>query len=206
LFKSIFRSIAGLGIGLSFVSAFGQTEIQITFNFSGSGPTSLYDTYVFAATDPSVTSNVVQYSEGTESQGDTVYVNNPSASDSYSYVAFGLYDDSAGTHVALSSANSLAGDAWSTLFPNFSESSIITDLESGNPTVTNQLSSDIVSWYTQVYPVLSYSLNSPSIANLTGFSNGVLIGSASSQMNPAPEPVSLVAVLGLIPLLRRRRR
>jgi hypothetical protein len=206
-----------LGLTLATVLGWGLAQadnIQVNFNFNSGGPTqSLYDTYIFAAQFPGSSTNAISTGPLSVSNGDTIYVNNPSHfSGTYSYVFFGLYNDAnSGVHVAVGTNNDLSGQNWdhwfNVGFNGVAESTISSELSnSANQSDLSQLAQGLLSYYstTGVSPILSYG--GTSTAEITGFSNGVNLGTATSNLQSVPEPANLLVLAGMVPLLLLRRR
>jgi hypothetical protein len=192
--STVFRASITLACLLAALAARGQSTIQVTLDFASGAPTaSLYDLYIFAGTDPGITSSVATYgSYGTISDplvsGDTMSVVNPSnVPNVYSYMFLGLYTDAnAVTHVAVGVETDLTGDSWDTLFDSTNvgapESVVISDLEGTTSGQTmGTLAGNVLSNFIGgVYPVTGFELDTPAIAQITGFSEGVHLGTATS--------------------------
>jgi|HubBroStandDraft_6_1064221.scaffolds.fasta_scaffold102253_3 hypothetical protein len=112
-------------------------------------------------------------------------VNLPAGVTSGYVTAIGL--DATLTHVviALSSGISITGNSWNSLFPSEPESTIVTDLLTGNVTdLSNFFSANLGDF-------LSYS-GTPVNGNIGEFSNGTVVGSLSVNLTTAtPEPATL---------------
>jgi hypothetical protein len=199
------RTVVAAAGFLLVASSFGQ-NVQVTFNLTAVGaPASLYDTYII-------------FYEGEEGQGGAydgpyspqngqiITVPDPGmfGATVYDYAVIGLYNDSSGaTHVALGTANDLSGDSWDSLFTSaVTEASVITSLEDGSNLAAMVLEENRLGDLGGTEIVTSAGGS----AYITGFSNGVNIGTLYSQIQSAPEP-STLAALGLLPLglLFRRR-
>ena len=71
---------------------------------------------------------------------------------------------------------------------------------------SSALSGDILSHYPQASPLGGFGVSSPVSGFVTGFSNGVNLGTATATLNVVPEPSGLLALGALMPALLFRRR
>jgi hypothetical protein len=203
--KILRRALYGaLAFGVC-ASSFGE-NVQVTVNLSGvNAPSALYDTYLIFYEGEQGQGGAYD-GPFSPSNGQTLVVPDPGmfGATAYDYALIGLYNDSnGGVHVALGTANNLSGDSWDSLFTSsVTEVSVITSLEDGTNTAAMVLDENKLGYLGPTQIVTSSS----GVAYITGFSNGVNIGSLYSQIQGVPEPSTLPA-LGLfsLGLLRRRR-
>jgi hypothetical protein len=108
--------------------------------------------------------------------------------------AFGL--DTTGSHVVVGLSNSISitTNAWSDIFPSTAESQIITDLATHSGATLADLTSFFDANLTDFVPFNGISTITGQIGE---FSNGIVVGSISTNLQTIPEP-STLALTGLI--------